>query len=167
MAGNKLKAKKVNKLASIDLAVQPKKPVPEFSAEDLDIDSASKFRSDEARELRVEIDKIYQIMHDKGLAVGLPSIILYDINAIVSILDRMKNVWADEQLAIKESEADDNIVKKLNKGDEYMAYHERTMQVHRLREERIKMATFLSVLREKMKLLQDRLIGKDLGAMER
>jgi len=138
-------------------------PFPEFDLGDVKEPKPPS----EIDKLKAEMQKIYQIIHNKGLEVGLPNVIVSDIAYIVAILDKMQNVWNDERSRQKEQEEDSEIEKKMNKGMEIIAYHDKTIQLLKMREQREKVNTFLWILKEKMTILQGRMIGKNIHDMER
>jgi len=138
---------------------------PMFTSEDLDLKPEAKFRHDEAVELKEEINRLWQVVHQKGLDVGLPRIILYDINAIMIAVNKMNSVWAGDDVRKKEREEDEDVTKLLNKGDEVLAFHRVREQVLQLREQRIRMSTFLSVLIDKFEVLSRRLQSDNIDGM--
>ena len=136
-------------------------------AKELDLPPESKFRHDEAVELKAEMNRMWQVIHQKGLDVGLPRIILFDINAIMISVNKMNAVWAGDDVRKKEREEDEDITKLLNRGDEMLAFHRVREQVLQMREQRVRMSTFLSILIDKFEMLSNRLHGKDMEAMEK
>lgn len=116
----------------------------------------------DVKKMQHQIDELYQKVHEKGLEVGLSNVIVGDIAMIVGLLDRMSNIWADEKTLTKEKEDDERIQKLLRNGQEILACHESVIQSLKLRQEREKVSTFLWVLKEKLTMLQGRMIGKDI-----
>lgn len=139
---------------------------PEFTAEDLSIDPESKFRHDEAQELRQEINKLYQILHQKGLEVGLPSQILSDITDILSNVQQMQSLLGSDIVRQKENEEEDAISKLFNRGDVEVAYMKQREVIHRYKKELIILSSWLYIIINNMRILQNRMIGKDLPMVE-
>lgn len=138
-----------------------------FESKELDIGSEARFRHDEAKELRQEINKLYQVLHQKGLSVGLPAIILGDINMTMTAIGKMNKVWASDDVRKKEKDEDESIMKIHNRGDETLAFYKTREQVLQLRESRIRMSTFLDVVIDKFELMSSRLRGKDMEMIEK
>src|SRR3990167_3755987 len=146
-----------------DLAIEK----PMFLAEDLDIKEAVKFRSDEARKLNERIDALYKLMHDKGLEAGLPKVLLNDISRLTGMLNRLSNVLDDEKFQEREKEKDTEISKKFNRGDVYLAFHDKEMQLQEYKQSLLKIKTIIWSIVNDLAALQSRLIGKDIYQLER
>jgi len=140
---------------------------PMFLAEDLDIKEAGKFRSDEARKLNERIDALHKLMHDKGLEAGLPKVLLNDISRLTGMLNRLSNVLDDEKFQEREKERDMEISKKFNRGDVYIAFHDKEMQLQEYKQSLLKIKTIIWTIVNDMAALQSRLIGKDIYQLER
>ena len=153
--------------AVVELLETKSNPKPEFTAEDLDIKAKDKFRSDEARELYAKIEKLEKVMHDKGLEIGLPRVILNDISRLTNTMNRLSSLLDDEKFIEHEKHRDEEISKKYNRGDVHLAFHDKEMQLQEYKQSLLKIRTIIWQIMNDMTALQSRLIGKDIYQMER
>ena len=149
---------------------------PEFDAEDFAVDAVVEVQKPDgmSKELLERfgkqdevINELRQLIHNKGLDVGLPSVIVFDINQIAISLNSMRELLLNEALRQKWRDADNMITKTLNRGEPILAHHERMMQVIELREAIGKLDSFLFDLVNRLNRLQRRMIGKDMHDLER
>ena len=145
--------------AKADLEISPK-PAASNNYEVQELQNKMRYQEEQLNELR-------QVIHNKGLEVGLPNVIVFDINQIATTLNSMRDLLIGDSLRQKWRERDNEITKQLNRGEAILAHHERMMQVIELREAIGKLDSFLFDLVNRLHRLQTRMVGKDLHDLER
>lgn len=143
---------------------------PEFTSADLDSGTVDREINEDTsaaiKDLKEEVLLIRKSINQKGLEVGLPSIILFDINAIAVSLSSMRNLLMSEQLKERWSSEDADIAKKLRIGNEIPAFFDKERQVNELRSSIYKLDSFLFDLVNRLNRLQMRLQGKEISDLE-
>ena len=104
-----------------------------------------------------QIDKLWQAFHQKGLDVGMPTMIISDMAEMMSILDSAVGLWDDLKTTESELMQDKHINSLRDNGDLITAESMRHSQVLRLRETRIMIKNFIISMREALRRVQKRL----------
>lgn len=120
----------------------------------------------EIDKIRSDISRLYKMVDNKGLEVGLPNIIIFDIGEISTSISGIRNLLASEGLKEKWNNEDNEIRKKLKSGNEIPAYFDKEMQVNELRSAIYKLDSFLYDLTNRLKRLQSRMQGKEIHDYE-
>ena len=107
--------------------------------------------------LNSQVDMLWQAVHQKGLEVGMPNIILNDMTEAMSIIDSAVGLWDDNKTMEQEALQDVQINKYRDTGDLITAESMRYSQVLRLRENRISVKTFIVSMREALRRIQKRM----------
>ena len=103
-----------------------------------------------------QIDKLWQVIKQQGLEVGVPELIVSDMAEVMSIIDRASSLWDDKKVTESEILQDEYINKQRDNGDLINAESMRHSQVLRLRETRITIKNFIVSMQEALRRIQKR-----------
>lgn len=145
-------------------ANQEEKPKIEF---DLELPTSETYKKSEKEILSEfqeklkyqdkQIDMLWQNIKQKGLDVGMPTMIMSDMAEIMSIIETAVSLWDDNRTMESEILQDGYINKLRDNGDLITAESMRHSQVLRLREVRITIKNFIISMREALRRMQKRM----------
>lgn len=113
--------------------------------------------SQQIKGMRVDIDSLFQMVHDKGLDVGMPRRIRDDIKELVGVINRLENVWENQELQEKRKNFNDNVTKLFNKGDIASAFIMVREELTKYKEDMIGVRMFLNMITFKLNHLNNEL----------
>ena len=103
-----------------------------------------------------QIDKLWQVIKQQGLEVGVPELIVSDMAEVMSIIDKASSLWDNNKVIDSEILQDEYINKQRDNGDLINAESMRHSQVLRLRETRITIKNFIVSMQEALRRIQKR-----------
>lgn len=110
--------------------------------------------------IRQETKELRQIFHDRGLEIGMPAQLNYDISRIAGILTSMINDLPDNATEQQKSEESD-ITNEFKKGNYVLAFHK--MQILKQKNERklYEIKAYLNILVHILSMFQSRLMSHE------
>ena len=128
-------------------------------AEDFVLPQARNMAS-EIDELKQDILDLRKIFHDRGLEIGMPAQLNFDIGRIASVITSMLKDMPDiNSEDYKLEEAD--IIKCLNNGNRSLAFHKKTMQAERYQRKLNEVKGNLNLLLQVLAMFQSRLVAQN------
>ena len=98
------------------------------------------------KDMKVSIDSLFQMVHDKGLNVGMPRRIRDDIKELVGVINRLENVWENQEAQEKRKNFNDSVTKLFNKGDIASAFIMVREELTRYKEDMVGVRMFLNMI---------------------
>lgn len=109
------------------------------------------------KDMKVSIDTLFQMVHGKGINVGMPRRIRDDIKELVGVINKLDNVWENKVSQEKDKNFNDNITKLVNKGDVTSAFILVREELTRYKEDMIGVRMFLNMITFKLNHLNSEL----------
>ena len=129
------------------------------SASENEVNTDSEIRKAVAqiKDIKISIDTLFQMVHDKGINVGMPRRIRDDIKELVGVINRLDSIWENKISSEKDKNFNDNITKLVNKGDVTSAFILVREELTRYKEDMVGVRMFLNMITFKLNHLNSEL----------
>ena len=97
------------------------------------------------------------IIHNKGMDVGMPRRIRDDVKELIGVINRLDNVWDNEEKKRKRESIENDVAKLISKGDITSAFLKTSEELRVYREDMIGVRMFLNMLTFKLNHLENEL----------
>lgn len=106
-------------------------------------------------------DDIFQMIHEKGLEVGISHRIRDDLKELIGIINKIERVWETSEIQEKRKNLDNDIAKLVNKGDITSAFLKVSEELRTYREDMIGIRVFINLITFKLNHLENELTRQE------